>query len=69
MAADRAGGAVWDLAVARDRHGPLGGGTSPDVVTRAVPHAFAAVFDEMPLEVAERCHRTEYRRSCPRSTL
>ncbi len=38
----------------------LGGGTAPDVVTRAMPDTLAAVGDQVSLELAEHGHQPKY---------
>lgn len=52
LAADRPRRPERDLAVARHRHRAFRIRAAPDVVTRAVADAFAAVGGEMALELA-----------------
>ena len=60
LPADRPRGPERDLAVARHGHRPLRLGAAPDVVARPVADAFAALGDQVPLELAKRRHAPEY---------
>ena len=54
LSADRAGGASWDLAMARHRRPEVAFGVVPDAMSAALAKQFTAVRGQVPLEVAAR---------------